>query len=225
MSICGSARCGRTEDEFQALVQELLPPGKPYSLENPDRCFTKFWLAVAAIFKELEDCLCCLYANAIPCSPGYDPACDAPAPLPTCQPVGYVAPRTLLERHALALNFPLDCVDLTHERLCKWVEGGDCPIGSIEWLRWLMDFIGLDVTLDFDPGGIPIACHEIGKDPLCPYGPRITITGCDLEPVPVPPLGEIQVKDMLACDEAMICPKIEALRLKYFPAGVEIVYA
>lgn len=224
MSICGSARCGRTEEEFIALVQELLPPDRLHSIQNTDRCFTKYWLAVAAIFKEVEDCLCCLWANAIPCSPGYDPECDVPAPVPVCQPVGYVPKRTLLERHALALNFPLDCVDLTHDKLCEWVNGAsECAVGSIQWLEWLMGFVGLDgVTLAYDPGGVPISCHEIGKDRLCPYGPRITITGCDLEPVSTA-LHDTPIKDLLSC--RMICPKVEALRLKYFPAGVEVLYA
>ena len=223
MSICASARCGRTQDEFDALVQEMLPPGKLYSIDNPDRCFSKYWRAVSVAFKELEDCLCCIYANAIPCSPAYNPECDIPAVVTTCKPNGYVEKKTLLQRHAEEANFPLDCVELTRDALCEWVEGGGCLIGSIEWLRWLMAFTGFDgVTLDYERGGIPIGCHEIGKDPLCSHGPKITVTGCELEPVANPICGS-QVKNLLTCEET--CPKFEALRLKYFPVGVSVAYA
>lgn len=223
MSICASGRCGRTQEEFDALVQELLPPGKLYSISNPDRCFSKYWRAVSEIFKQAEDCICCIYANAIPCAPDYNAECDVALPVPTCQPIGYQPKRTMLERHAAEVNFPLDCVDVTRDKLCAWIEGNGCRIGSIEWLRWLIDFVEFDgVTLDYDPGGVPIGCHEIGKDLLCPNGPQITVSGCELEPVDTT-FANSQVKSLLSCE--MICPKFEALRLKYFPVGVDIVYA
>ena len=222
MSICASARCGRTQDEFEALVQELLPPGRLFSIDNPDRCFSQYWLAVADIFKELEDCLCCLYSSVMPCAPGYDPDCDVPQAMPVCKPVGFVEKKTIMQRYAEEVNFPLDCVELTQESLCEWVGGEGCRIGSIEWLRWLMEFIGLDVVLDFSPGGIPISCHEIGKDMLCPHGPQITISGCDIVEVRSPICGST-VKSLIECRR--VCTKIEDLRLKYFPAGVEVIYA
>lgn len=223
MSICASGRCGRTQDEFDLLVQELLPPGKIYSISNPDRCFSKFWLSISQIFKQAEDCICCIYANAIPCAPDYDPKCDVPLPEPNCKPLGYVRKKTMLERHAGEVNFPSERLEVTQALLCEWVEGGGCRIGSIEWLRWLVNFTGFDtVTLDYDPGGVPIGCHEIGKDRLCSHGPQITVTGCDLEPVDTA-LGTTQAKDLLSCK--MHCPEFEALRLKYFPVGVSVVYA
>lgn len=189
--------CGQTPCEALTEIQWLLPPGKIWELSE-GRDFTRFWSAIAEAKSCLMDGICDEWKEADPCTS-----------------------RRTLEKWAETWCFPADCVDLSAEKLCEWIEFIlSCNPGTEGFLVGLLDFV------DFDMTDIEIKLSECCENlfgqkcgasiAFCGPFERFEVEECDCT-------WDIFKAMKYPCGRVYM-PLIECLRDRYFPAGVQVLY-
>lgn len=112
-------------DGFNEVVS-LLPNGP---LWNPDRqsIYGQYIRALGHIKTELNRVLCSM-SDMLPCSSEW-----------------------MFQHWAKVYKLP-DCVEQTPEKLCEWLDilFGDCPIGSLGFLRKVINFVNPNLVIDFE---------------------------------------------------------------------------
>ena len=184
MTICGPIEpCGLSDCEALEFVQALLPRGRLWQIGNGSRpVFDGFWHTVAQMTGETSRAICAEWGESNPCTASRN-----------------------LARWAKIYGFPIDCVCLSSEKLCEWINLVGCA-GRCDFIARLLGFVGLD--------GLEVKIEGGCEVPLSDTIGLITISGPSFY---FEPSGEIPA-------DCLVIPQVECLRARYFPAGIPVKY-
>lgn len=189
--------CGQTPCEALTEIQWLLPPGAIWELRE-GRNLTRFWSAIAEAKSCLMDGICQEWNEADPCT----------------------ATRTL-ERWARIWCFPTDCVDLTADKLCQWIDLIlTCEPGTEGFILALLEFVEFDMT-DIEVKFSDCCENLFGARcgaciTFCGPFERFTIEECDCT-------WSVFKTIQNPCGYVHL-PEIECLRSRFFPVNIAVKY-
>lgn len=204
MAECGTIEpCHDRDCDGYDEVLALLPPGKIW---NPARggTYGNYIRALGDIKTELNKRICQEYRELNPCTA-----------------------ERLLPYWIRVYSLPA-CVDQTAEKLCEWIEllQGDCPIGSLGFLRRAIEFVapGKGITID-------VTYPDLGANCPCPDRPCAADNPLIVKAPPGAFFYDLIDGDFLhhyqdgvnGCRVYFI-PEIECLRPCIFPFGLGVGY-